>query len=140
MAKQTLTDGYVIVNGTPVADHANNVVWEDKAAEIDFTTFSPAGYTQYGQGMKDATITVSFFQDFAAGSIHNILQPLYATGSTLTIEVRPTSQARSATNPAGSMTARLYSYAGINGKVGDALTLDCAFRNAGTAGIVWATA
>jgi hypothetical protein len=140
MAKQTLTDAFITIQGTAVSDHANNVVWEDKAAEIDFTTYSPAGYTQYGMGMKDATITVSFFQDYASGSIHSMLQPLYATGGTFVLTVTPTSQPTSATNPKGSMIARLFSYSGIQGKVGDALTLDCAFRNAGTAGIVWATA
>jgi hypothetical protein len=141
MAKQTLTDCYIAINGSVVSDHANQIVWEDKAAEIDFTTFSPAGYTQYGAGMRDATITVSFFQDYAVGSIHSIIQPLYNSAGTLLLEVRPVSSAAvSATNPKGSMTARVFSYSGINGKVGDALTLDCAFRNAGTAGLVWATA
>jgi hypothetical protein len=139
VAKYTMTDGYILINGTAFSDHANNVALDDKADQIDFTTFSPNAYKQYGQGMKDATITCTFFSDFAAASVHYTLQPLYASGGTTTIEVRPTSAARSATNPAAVMTARLYSYTGIAGKVGDAATFDATFQNAGTTGLVWAT-
>lgn len=139
MAKYTLTDGFIMINGTAFSDHANSVTLADTAAEIDFTTFSPNAYSQFGQGMKDATITCTFFSDFAAGSIHYTLQPLYASGGTFSVEIRPTSAPRSATNPAALMTGRLYSYTGIAGKVGDASTFDAAFRNAGTAGLTWAT-
>ena len=37
------------------------------------------------------------------------------------------------------MTARLYSYSGISGAVGEAATFEASFRNAGTAGLVWGT-
>jgi hypothetical protein len=37
------------------------------------------------------------------------------------------------------MTAKLYSYSGIAGGIGDASTFDASFRNAGTAGLVWGT-
>lgn len=140
MSKFVLRDGYVAVNGTALSDHASSITIEDKADEIDFTSFSPNAYREIGQGLHDATVTVTFFQDFAANSVHSILQPLYATGGTCSIEVRPTSASRSATNPALTMTSRIFSYAGISGKVGDASSFDAAFRNAGTAGPVWATA
>jgi hypothetical protein len=139
MAKQVFRDGYVAINGTALSDHASSIQIEDSAEEIDFTSFSTNGYKEIGQGLKDATITVTFFQDFAASSVHAILQPLYNSGGTFSVEIRPTSSAVSSTNPKATMTARMYSYAGIAGAVGDALTFDAAFRNAGTAGLVWGT-
>lgn len=139
MPKVVFKDGFFAVNGTALSDHASAITIEDSADEVDFTSFSTAGYKQIGPGLKDATVTVTFFQDFAASSVHAILQPLYASGGTFGIEVRPTSAAASATNPNAKMTATLYSYAGIAGQVGDALTFDCAFRNGGTAGLVWGT-
>jgi hypothetical protein len=36
------------------------------------------------------------------------------------------------------MVARLYAYSGIGGAVGEAATFEATFRNAGTAGVVWA--
>jgi len=132
-------DAYIAVNGTALSDHAQSLTIEDSADEVDFTAFSTAGYREIGPGLKDATVTVTFFQDFAASSVHAILQPLYQTGGTFALEVRPTSSAVSATNPKGTMTARLFSYAGFGGAVGDASTFDAAFRCAGTAGFVWGT-
>jgi hypothetical protein len=37
------------------------------------------------------------------------------------------------------MIARIYSYPGLSGAVGEANTFDASFRNAGTAGITWGT-
>jgi len=139
MPKYVHKDAYIAVNGTALSDHAQSLTIEDSADEVDFTAFSTAGYREIGPGLKDATVTVTFFQDFAASSVHAILQPLYQTGGTFALEVRPTSSAVSATNPKGTMTARLFSYAGFGGAVGDASTFDAAFRCAGTAGFVWGT-
>lgn len=140
MAAHVFTDGYIAVNGTSLSDHCSSIGMTDSAAEIDFTTFGPSGYVQTGAGLKDATITATFFRDFAASSVHSILQPLYSSGGTFSLEIRETSAAVSATNPKATMTARLYSYDGITGKVGDAATMDVSFRNAGTSGLTWGTA
>jgi hypothetical protein len=140
MGKYVHRNAYIAINGTALSDHANSLTIEDSADEIDFTAFSPNGYKEYGQGLKDATISVTFFQDFAANSVHAILQPLYSSGGTFLVEVRPDATAAvSATNPKATMTARLYSYAGFGGAVGDASTFDASFRNGGTAGLVWGT-
>jgi len=139
LAKFVMKDAYLLIGGTAFSDHVSSIIMEDKAVEVDFTSFSPNSYVQIGQGLKDATITCTFFSDFAASSVHATLQPLYQNGSTFSVEVRPTSGARSATNPAALMTASMYTYSGISGKVGDAATFDVPFRNAGTQGLTWAT-
>ena len=142
MAKQVLKDAYIAINGTVLSNFANHVDIDDSADEIDFTGFSTNGYKEIGQGLKDATINVTWFQNFGTATgdtLHSILQPLYQSGGTFGVEVRPTSNAVSSTNPKATMTARLYSYSGIAGDVGAALTMDIAMRNAGTAGLVWGT-
>lgn len=139
MAKYVMKDAYIAVNGTALSDHCSSLELEDTADEVDFTSFSPNSYKEIGQGFKDATVTATFFADFAAGSVHSVLQPLYSSGGTFSVEIRPTSSAVSATNPKATMTSRLFSYSGIAGAVGDAATFDASFRNAGTAGLVWGT-
>jgi hypothetical protein len=139
MSKYVMRDAYIAINGTAFSDHASSIELEDTADEVEFTSFSSSSYREFGQGLKDATITATFFADFASASIHAALQPLYASGGTFSVEIRPTSSAVSATNPKATMTARLYSYSGIAGAVGDAATFDASFRNAGTAGLVWGT-
>jgi hypothetical protein len=140
MSKFVLRSAFVSINGTALSDHASSVTYEDKADEIDFTSFTPNAYREIGQGLHDATITVTFFQDFAANSVHSILQPIYASGGTCVVKIYPdTTVAISATNPSVTMTSRVYSYNGMAGKVGDAASFDASFRNAGTAGPVWGT-
>lgn len=140
MAKYVWKDAYLAINGTAFSDHVSSLTIEDTADEVDLTGFSSSGYREFGQGLKDATITATFFQDFAASSVHAALQPLYASGGTFGVEVRPTSAAVSATNPKATLTARLYSYGGIGGAVGEAASFEASFRHAGTLGVVWATA
>jgi hypothetical protein len=139
MAKTTFKDGYLAINGTVLSNYASHIDIDDSAEEIDFTGFSTNGYKEIGQGLKDATINVTWFQDFAASGVHSILQPLYSSGGTFSVEVRSASTTVTATNPKATMTGRLYSYSGIAGDVGAALTMDIAIRNAGTAGLVWGT-
>lgn len=139
MPKYVMTNAYLAVNGTSISDHASSLALEDTAEEIDFTSFSANGYREFGGGLKDATITATLFSDFAAANVHAILQPLYQTGGTFGVEVRPVNTTVSATNPKATMVARLFSYSGISGAVGEAATFEASFRNAGTAGLVWGT-
>lgn len=142
MAKQSLKNAYIAVNGTALSTFANHVDIDDAAEELDFTGFSANGYREIGAGLKDATVNVTFFQNFGTAvgdQVHSILQPLYSSGGTFALEVRADSAAASATNPKATMTARMFSYAGISGDVGAEMTMDVAFRNAGTAGLVWGT-
>lgn len=139
MGKIVWRDASITVDATDLSSHANDVTVEDTAAEVEFTGFGSSGYQEFGQGLKDATITATFYQDFASSSVHSVLQPLYESGGTCTIVLKPTSGTVSSTNPSATMVARLYSY-GFGGAVGDALTVEAQFRHAGTAGITWATA
>lgn len=143
MAKFSQKDVYIAVNGTALSTFATHVDIDDTAEELDFTGYSSAGYREIGAGLKDATVNVTFFSNFGTAvgdQVHSILQPLYASGGTFSLEIRRTSSAASPTNPKLTMTARILSYAGLAGDVGDVATFDASFRNAGTAGPVWGTA
>jgi hypothetical protein len=86
--------------------------------------------------MKDATITASMFNDFAASSVIPTLEPMYETGTAGTVKVWPTS----AGTIVYTMIAKLYSKPSLAGAVGDASTIDLTFKNAGTAGVTRGTA
>jgi hypothetical protein len=139
MAKHVLTNAYITIDGTNVSDHVSQVTIEDSAEEVDLTGFGEP-YREYGTGLKDANITATIFQDYAASSIDQLLYPLYSSGGTHSVVVRPTSSAKSATNPEYSMVSKLYSYSPLNGGVGEANTIDVSWRNAGTAGLLRGTA
>lgn len=138
MAIFVMTDALIIVNGVTLSDHGNSVEVEDNREQVDVTTFG-ATMKQYNKGLGDGGITIGFFQDFAPAKVHATLQPLLASDVGVTIEVRPTSGARSATNPAILMTGKLFTYKPLSGKVGDASEISAEFKNSGAAGITYPT-
>jgi hypothetical protein len=139
MAKQILKNARIEVNSVDLSDHCSQVTLESTADKVDVTSFGTANYREFLQGFKDATITGSFFQDFAAAKVDATLWPLHNAGTTFTVKVRQDSGAISATNPEYTATCVLNSYSPISGGVGEALTTDVTFDNASNAGLTRAT-
>lgn len=138
MSKVVLKDASITVNSVDLSTRCDSITIEDTAEEVDVTAFQGNGYREFMQGLKDATITASFFQDYASGSVHSVLNAVYQSGSTFSVVVKGDDAAVSATNPTFTMTCRLYSYSGLSGGIGEASKIEATFRNAGN-GIVVAT-
>ena len=139
MAKHVLRSATITVNGTDLSDHCSSVTLEDSAEEVDFTAFGANNYREFSPGMKDATITAEFFNDFAASSVDAVLSAAYSSSTAFPVVVKADSAATSATNPSFTMSSRLYTYSPLAGGVGDANTTSATFRHAGTAGLVRGT-
>ncbi len=135
MAKEVLTNAKITVNSVNLSDHCSSVSIESSADEVEFTSFG-AGFREFGQGLKDATITASFFNDHAVSSVADTMQPFYLSGGTFPVKIWPDA----AGTVVYTMVSRLYSYPTLSGAVGEANTIDATFRNAGTAGITRGTA
>ena len=138
MAHFVLTDATVIINGVTLSDHAKSVTVEDTRDQVDLTAFGATNKT-YGKGLGDGKFTIEFFQDFAAGEVHATLQPLISSTTPVTVEVRATSAARSATNPGIVMSALMFNYNPLSGSIGDASTFSAEFQNAAQGGITYPT-
>ena len=138
MAITVLTDAYIVVNSVVLSDHANSVTVNDTRDSVDVTAFG-ASNKAVAKGLGDGTISITFFQDFASGKVHATLQPLIGSTSTVQIEVRPTSAARSATNPAVVMQGLLMNYNALDGQVGAASTITAEFVNGSQTGLTYPT-
>lgn len=139
MAIFALTDAHIIVNSVVLSDHSNSVTVEDMRESVDITAFG-ATCKAVTKGLGDGKITINMFQDFAAGKTHATLQPLIGSSTPVTIEVRATSAARSATNPAAVMSGLLMNYSMLQGGIGEASTITAEFVNGAQAGITYPTA
>ena len=139
MAIFTLTDALVIVNGVTLSDHGNSVTVNDEREQVDVTAFG-ATSKAYQKGLGDASIVVTFFQDFPASKVHATLQPLISSSTPVNVEVRATSAARSTTNPAALLSALLFNYNMLDGSVGEASTTEATFVNASQTGMTYPTA
>ena len=131
MAKEILTNSSILVNSVNLSDHCSSFALEDSAEEVDMTAFSASEYRDIDLGLKDASITASFFNDHAAGSVADTLQPLYTNGSTFAVRVKPDV----AGTVAYTQVSRLFTNPLVGGAVGEPNTIDVTFRNAGTAGV-----
>ena len=130
MAKFVATDVKVTINGTNLSDHIAQVSLEQTADEIETTAFGTEWRQRVGGGLKDASISIDFHQDFGAGSVDAILSPLF--GSIATVVVAPTSGSVSATNPSFSGTFSVVQYSPVASSVGDLATLSVSWPSAGT--------
>jgi hypothetical protein len=140
MAITVLTNALVLVNSVDLSDHCSKVTCTDNRDSVDITAMGATSKAVM-KGLGDATITLTFFQDFAAGKVHATLQPLIASSTPIPVEVRPVNAPRSATNPAIYMAgALLMTYSGIDGSVGDASAITAEFQNASQVGVTYPTA
>lgn len=136
MGKLILRNCYVALDGVDLSNRASSATIETPGDEVDVTTFGPSGYHEIERGLRDATITITFFQDHDAGSVDDVLNPLNDSGDAFLVQVRPNkASAASATNPERRMVGRLFGYSPIAGAVGEASTTDVPIRNAGDQGV-----
>ena len=130
MAKYVATDVKVLINNQNLSDHIAQVSLEQTADEIETTAFGTEWRQRVGGGLKDASISIDFHQDFGASSVDAVLSPLF--GSIATVVVAPTSGSVSATNPSFTGTFSVVQYSPVASSVGDLATLSVSWPSAGT--------
>lgn len=119
MAKTVLLNCYISIAGVDVSNHVTSVEVSYKRAAVDSTNFSGGGNKEAVPGLKSDQFTIDVQQDFSAASINAILEPLYQSGDQFEVEVRPSQDAVSATNPKFTANVSLFEYQPLTGKVGD---------------------
>ena len=139
MAKFAATDVYVAVNGQNISDWVFSVDLPDTKEQIDVSGFNPTSSREYVPGTRDQSITLGVLQDFGSTQIHQTLQPLYANNTEFLIEVRPTSSARSATNPWYGGSANMYEYDGLNAQLNNRAEIQVVIRPSTNHVWAWAT-
>lgn len=120
MAKFVATD-YAITIGTATFSTSIAAVTLDISTDEQETTAFGDTYRTRIAGLRDASLTIDFMQDFAAGAVDATLFPLL--GSAIAFSIKPTSGTVSATNPSYSGTALVTQYQPFAGSVGDLATL-----------------
>jgi len=140
MGKLVLKDCAIEVDGVDLSARASKVTITSSKNLVESTAFG-AAYRESEIGIGDASMAVTFQQDYDAGSVNATLWPLHVAGSKFRVRVTPTGAAVSATNPAYFLAeALLPEYTPLNGSVGDLSTIDVTFQNGGQRGVEVATA
>lgn len=128
MAKFAATDVKTTINGTNFSAYLAQVELSIESDDLETTAFGGAWRTRVG-GLAQASLTLSFLQDFTSGP-DATLQPIFNTLATVVIS--PTSGTPSATNPTYTGVFLVNQYSPIASSVGDVATFDVTWPSSGT--------
>ena len=129
MAKFAATDYVVTIGTADFSTNLNSVELSQEADDLETTAFGSSWRTRIG-GLKQASLTLNFMQDFGAGSVDATLNPLL--GSISTVIIKPTSGTVNSTNPTYTMTALVTQYSPFASSVGDIATLSVTWPVSGS--------
>jgi hypothetical protein len=113
-----LTNAYVLINNVNLSAFVKSVTLSYKSEMQDDTAMGDTARSRIGS-LKDFTLSVEFFQDYAASAVDVTLFNI--VGTVVPIEIRGSSAAASATNPKYIGNAILETYQPVGGSVGDNL-------------------
>ena len=122
-----LSNGVVVtLNSIALSDHVTSATINRSFDELEVTAMGDTAH-KFVKGLEASTITLDFLNDTAASNVNATLQA--AWGTTVTLTLKQTSAATSATNPLFSTTVLVNNTQDINGAVGDissqSLTFTC---------------
>ena len=124
-------NGLITVNGVNLSDHCREVTLETSVAELPNDVMGD-NTSVVRAGLEDWTITATFLQDFASGSVDATLDTAGGVAhSGFNVIIRADGGAVSTTNPSYSGSAILASYRPIGGAHGVNLESTATFRPAG---------
>jgi hypothetical protein len=128
MAKFVATDYTIEVAGVDFSDSIAAATLDISTDEQETTAFG-ADYRTRIAGLKDASLSLDFHQDFGADSVDATLFPLL--GTSVAWSITPTSAAIGATNPSYSGNAIVTAYSPFSNSVGDLATLSVSWPVSG---------
>ena len=119
MAKFVATQYNIKINGADFSQSIAAVTFDISAAEQEVTAFGDS-FVQRISGLKDASVSLDFHQDFGAAGIDSVIFPLI--GSQATVTVLPQGTVVSATNPSYTGVFLVTEYQPHASSVGDLAT------------------
>ena len=120
MAKFVATDYNITIAGSPFSTSLAAVTLDITVDEQETTAFGNTYRTRVG-GLKDASVTLDFHQDFASGSVD---QTLFTNlGGTVAVVIKPTSGTVTSSNPSYSFNALVTQTQPFASSVGDLATM-----------------
>ncbi len=129
MAKFVATDYNITIGGSDFSSSLAAVTLEVTSEEQETTAFG-SGWRKRIGGLKDASVTLDFHQDFAASSVDATLWS--NLGGTVAIVIKPTAGTVSASNPTYTFNALVTQTQPFANSVGDLATMSVTWPVDGT--------
>ena len=128
-----LNNGVVVtVNSVDLSDHVTSVTLNRTFDELEVTAMGDSGH-KFVKGLEASSVTIDFLNDTAASETLATLQA--AWGTSVSVVLKQTSAAVSATNPSYTMSCLVNNTTDINGSVADLGTQSVTWTVNGTVAI-----
>ena len=125
-----LNNGVVVtVNSVDLSNHVTAVTLNRNFDELEVTAMGDNGH-KFVKGLEASSVTLDFLNDTASANVLATLQA--AWGTSVTVTLKQTSAATSATNPLYTLTCLVNGTTDINGAVGDLGTQSVTWNVNGT--------
>lgn len=98
MSTLALLNMYLLLNSVDLSDHSTNIMLAANANQLSSESFGDS-WEEVTTGLKAGTINFTLLDDFALTSVDATIWAAFAAGTNVAWEVRPTTAARSTTNP-----------------------------------------
>lgn len=116
MPKLVLTEPFIEVDGVDLSCYSDSVEVNLSKAEVEANDFCGQDIMQ---GLEQSSFTINFHSSFGTGEVNDTLYPLWDSGDTFEVTVRPVKDdAVGEENPEFTGTARLMEYMPLAGEVG----------------------
>jgi len=120
-----LSNPVVTINSVDLTDQCSSAVLTRVIEALESTAFGSTSRV-YTSGLENSTLTVTMYNSYAASETYATLKTL--VGTAITVKVKPTSAATSATNPEHSLTGTyMETLPLVNGQLGALDTIDITF-------------
>jgi len=119
----------VTVNSVALTDHVTSVTLNRNFDELEVTAMGDSGH-KFVKGLEASSLTLDFLNDTASANVLATLQA--AWGTSVTVTLKQTSAATSATNPLYTMSCLVNGTTDINGATGDLGTQSVTWNVQGT--------
>lgn len=119
MAKLVLTNAYVKVGTVDLSDHVNQVTISRSANEVETTAFGDTYTTRVG-GLKEASVSLTFHNDYVAGEVQRTIGTLIGELGTVVVGVN--GSVASTATPLYECVVLFSEWSDVDGSVGDLST------------------
>ena len=111
-----LNNGVVVtVNSVDLSNHVTSVTLNRTFDELEVTAMGDSGH-KFVKGLEASSVTIDFLNDTASANVLATLQA--AWGTSVTVVIKQSSAAVSATNPSYTMSCLINGLTPVNGDVG----------------------
>src|SRR4051812_18831953 len=98
MAKEVIKKPVIEINGVNLTNKISQVTLDMPDDEVDISSFG-TDFKEVELGLRDASVSLDVFQDFAVGAVDATLWPLKNESKKFIVRVSPKEGEPSETNP-----------------------------------------